>query len=394
MPAAPRPGVSDAISRRLVVVLAVAAGVAVANLYYAQPLLPTIARDFGVADATVGLVVTVSQLGYAAGLAFLVPLGDLLDRRRLVPGVVAATACVLAAAAAAPGAAVLIGLAALIGLGSVAAQVMVPLAAELAGDEERGRVVGTVMSGLLLGILLGRTAAGVISGLAGWRAVYLTGAVLIVVLAGVLRHELPPERRPRPALGYGALLRSIGRLIGDEPVLRRRCLYGALSFSAFSIFWTSVAFLLAGAPYRYGDAAIGLFGLLGAAGAVCASMAGRLADAGRTRPATGAFALAIAAAFVLLIAGRRSLPALVAGILVLDVGCQGLHVLNQSAIYGLSPGAISRVNSAYMTSFFLGGAAGSAASASVYDAFGWTAVCLLGTAVGLAAVLRWATDRR
>jgi predicted MFS family arabinose efflux permease len=376
----------------LVVVLALTAGIAVANLYYAQPLLPTIAREFGVRSATAGLIITVSQLGYAAGLAFIVPLGDLVDRRRLVAGILGLTALALTGAAAAPGIAVLLALAGIIGLGSVMAQVVLPLAAELADETTRGRVVGTVMTGLLLGILLGRTAAGLVAEVAGWRAVYLFGAVLTGALAAVVHRELPPERH-RPGLPYRELLRSVGQLVRMEPVLRRRCLYGALAFAAFTALWTSLAFLLASSPYRYGEATIGLFGLVGAAGAASASMVGRLADAGRVRLATGAFAATIAVAYLVLGTGRRSLPALIAGILILDLGVTGVHVLNLSTIYGLHTEARSRLNSAYMTSFFLGGAAGSAASATLYDAAGWTGVCLLGVALGVVTVGLWLTER-
>lgn len=391
--ATPRPPGSGRISRRLVAVLALGAGVAVANLYYAQPLLPTIAGDFGVSSSTAGLIVTLSQLGYAAGLAFIVPLGDRIDRRRLVPAGFVAVAAALLGAAAAPGVAVLIGLSALIGCGSVMTHVMMPLAAQLAGDEERGRVVGTVMGGLLLGILLGRTAAGLVAEAAGWRAVYVGGSVLMVGLAVVLRRELPAEG-PRPGLPYGALLGSVVGLARRVPALRLRCAYGALAFAGFSAFWTSVSFMLSGPPYGYGDAVIGLFALIGAAGAACATVAGRLADAGRTRPATGVFALTMVAAFALLALSRHSQAALIAGILLLDVGGNGLHVLNQGTIYTLTTEARSRVNSVYMTSFFLGGSAGSAASAAVYRASGWGAVCLLGAVLGLAACGLWVWEGR
>ncbi|HEY3239289.1 MAG TPA: MFS transporter [Acidimicrobiia bacterium] len=380
------------LGRRLVVVLALTAGVAVANLYYAQPLLPTIAREFGVGSGTAGMTITVSQLGYAAGLAFIVPLGDIVDRRRLVSAALGVTAVALAGAAAAPGIGFFIALAGIIGLGSVMAQIVVPLAAELSDEATRGRVVGTVMTGLLLGILLGRTAAGLVAEVAGWRAVYLFGSGLTGLLALVVRRELPPERH-RPVLRYGELLRSVGHLVRTEPLLVRRCLYGALAFAAFTALWTSLAFLLAAPPYRYGEATIGLFGLVGAAGAASASVIGRLADAGRVRLASGAFALTIAAAYLVLGVGRESLPVLIAGILVLDLGVTGLHVLNQSTIYGLRAEARSRLNSAYMTAFFLGGAAGSATSAVLYDAVGWTGVCAFGTALGLAALGLWLTER-
>ncbi len=381
----------EVLGRRLVLVLALTAGVAVANLYYAQPLLPTIAREFEVGSGTAGLVITVSQLGYAAGLAFIVPLGDLVDRRRLVSGALAVTALALAGVAGAPGIPVFLGLAGVIGLGSVMAQIAVPLAAELAGPENRGRVVGTVMTGLLLGILLGRTAAGLVAQVAGWRAVYLFGATLTGLAALMVRRELPPEGR-RPAIAYGELLRSVGHLVRTEPLLVRRCLYGALAFASFTGLWTSLPFLLAAPPYRYGAATIGLFGLVGAAGASCAVLFGRLADSGRVRLASGASALTIAAAYAVLGVGRESLPALLAGILVLDLGVTALHVLNQSTIYGLRAEAGSRLNSAYMTSFFLGGAAGSAASAALYGGVGWTGVCVFGAALGAAAFGLWVTE--
>jgi predicted MFS family arabinose efflux permease len=390
--ARPADAPAGALSRRLVLVLAVTAGVAVANLYYAQPLLPTIAREFGVRSGTAGLIITVSQLGYALGLAFIVPLGDLVDRRRLVTAALGVTALALAGAAAAPGLAVFMALAAVIGLGSVMAQIVLPLAAELADGTTRGRVVGTVMTGLLLGILLGRTAAGLVAEVAGWRAVYVFGGVLTGLVAVMVRRELPGESRPRPDIRYRELLVSVGRLVRTEPVLVRRCLYGALVFASFTGLWTSLAFLLAAPPYGYGAGTIGLFGLVGAAGASSASVLGRLADSGRVRLGTGVSALAIVLGYAVLNGGRHALPALIAGILALDLGVTGVHVLNQSTIYGLRAEARSRLNSAYMTSFFVGGAAGSAGSATLYDAAGWTGVCALGTALGAAVLVLWLTE--
>lgn len=375
-------------------VIAVAVGLTAANIYYAQPLLPAIARDYGVRGGTAALIVTVSQLGYAVGLAFLVPLGDLVDRRRLIPTVLLITSLALAGAAVAPNVAVLIGLAALIGAGSVVSHVMVPLAAQLSSDAQRGRVVGTVMSGLLIGVLLARTAAGAIADVAGsWRAVYGFAAVLIATLSVILRRELPADA-PRPAVRYRALLRSVVHIFATQPVLRLRSLFGFLSFAAFATFWTSIAFLLAAPPYRYSNTVIGLFGLIGAAGAACASVAGRLADSGHTRAATGAFTAAIAASFAILGVGRHSVVALIAGVIVLDVGCQGVHVLNQHTNYSLLSEAPSRLNAAYMTVFFLGGASGSAASAVAYTHGGWNGVCLLGTGLGLASTALWLATMR
>ncbi len=378
--------VDHGVPSGLVLLLAVACGVSVASLYYPQPILHTIASAFHASSGTAGLVVTLSQIGYAVGLALLVPVGDILPRRRLVPIVLALTAVAMIASAAAPSIGVLIGLALVVGLGTVMAQVLVPLAAGLATDESRGRVVGTVMSGLLLGILLARTVSGLVAGATSWRAVYVVGAVLLVMLAAVLAKALPGEM-PRPSIGYGSLLGSTVRLMISEPLLRRRALFGALAFAAFSVFWTTSAFLLAGAPYHYGDAVIGLFGLVGAGGALCANFAGRLADRDLTRTTTAVFSALVMLSFLPLWLGRHGLIWLVAGIFLLDIGVQGLQVTNQSLIYRLAPDARSRVNAAYMVCYFAGGAVGSAVAADLYGSHGWAGVCLLGAGLGVAALL-------
>jgi predicted MFS family arabinose efflux permease len=383
----------DGISRSTTLLLACATGAVVANLYYAQPLLHTIARQLSVREAAAGLVVTASQLGYAAGLVLLVPVGDIVSRRGLVPLVLLGSTVALAAMAVSPGLPALIGAAGAVGLTSVVVQILVPLAAELAPDAERGRVVGQVMSGLLLGILLSRTVAGFLAAGIGWRGVYGLAAGLSVLLAVVLRRTLPAEEA-RPRLSYGALLRSIGTLARQEPRLLRHAAYGALGFAAFSTFWTTAAFLLSGPHYRYSDATIGLFGLVGAAGALTASAAGRLADVGRGRLATLAFGGTITLSFLLLADGSRSLVALIAGIVVLDVAVQGLHVLNISEVYRLAPQARSRANSLYMTAYFLGGAAGSAISTALYESAGWSGVAAFGAATGLGVVALWLATHR
>jgi predicted MFS family arabinose efflux permease len=369
-----------------VLVFAVACGLCAANLYYAQPILDTLAKDLGTSSGTAGLIVTMSQIGYAAGLALLVPLGDLVSRRRMVPVVLIATTGGLIVSALAPDIGVLIALALIVGAGSVVAQLLVPMAASLADDDHRGRVVGSVMSGLLLGILLARTVSGVVAGIAGWRVVYVMAAVLTLVMAAVLSRVLPHEVE-RPRIGYGTLLATTAKLFFTERVLRRRALLGALGFAAFSVFWTTMAFQLAGPPYHYGDITIGLFGLVGAAGALCANVAGRWADRGWSRPTTLIFAICVAASFVILWWGGHNLLLLIVGILVLDVGVQGLQVTNQSIIYALAPTARSRVNSAYMVCYFVGGAVGSALGGSLYDSHRWAGVCVLGGAVGLIAAL-------
>ena len=372
-------------------ILAVACGIAVANLYYAQPLLHTLARTFGTSSALVATVVTVTQVGYAAGLLFLVPLGDLVRRRRLVVVMGLLAVVGLIGCSVAPNFALFEVAALAVGCTSVVAQILVPLAADLAPEGRRGQVVGTVMSGLLLGILLARTVSGLLASLAGWRVVYLVAAVAMLVLVVVLQLVLPSVR-PSSQLSYGALLRSTATMVREEPLLRRRALLGALAFACFSVLWTTISFLLSGSPYHYGIAVIGLFGLVGAAGALCATFAGRLADAGWTRHITVGFAVLIVVAFVLMVPGHDNLIALVAGIVVLDIGAQGTQITNQSVIYSLRADARSRINSAYMTSYFVGGAVGSAVAGLVYSVMGWNGVCLLGIVLAVAMVAVWGWD--
>ncbi|MHB8191609.1 MAG: MFS transporter [Ferrimicrobium sp.] len=374
------------LSRGLVALFAVACGLSAANLYYAQPVLGSIAKSFGASSATVGLVVTFAQIGYALGLAFLVPLGDIVARRWLVPSVLIVTAAGLVVSASAPNVDVLIASALLVGVGSVAAQLLVPMAASLSNDHDRGRTVGTVMSGLLLGILLARTVSGLIAEFSSWRVVYFAAAIMILVLSLVLQHRLPEEVK-RPRIGYRTLLRSTVTYFMTESLLRRRSLFGALGFGAFSVFWTTMAFLLSGAPYHYNDLTIGMFGLLGAAGAFCANFAGRWADRRWTKSTSLVFAAFMALSFAPLWWGRHSLTMLIVGILLLDVGVQGLQVTNQSLIYRLAPHARSRINSAYMVCFFIGGAVGSSIGSLVYEEYQWSGLCVLGAAVGLVATI-------
>ena len=378
----------------MVLLLATTCGAAVANNYYVQPLLPTIAAAFGVSEATAGLLVTAGQVGYAVGLALLVPLGDLLERRRLISRLLVITAVAEALAAAAPTFAVLASALALAGLTSVVAQIIVPMAASLATDNERGQVVGTVMSGLIIGILLARTVSGLIASVAGWRPVYIVAAAAMLLLAAVMYRALP-EAEPSERISYRALLRSVLDLVRQEPVLRQRMGLGAASLGCFSILWTPIAFLLSGPPYHYGTALIGLFGLAGLAGAAAAPAAGRLADRGRGRYATLGAIVILLGSWGLLDLGAHSLAALIAGSITLDLGAQALHISNQSAIYALRPQARSRLNTAYMVAYFLGGAVLSAAASLVYSAAGWNGICVLGAMTAAAALWFWlATNRR
>ena len=381
------------MSRGLILLFAVATGQAVACNYLAQPLLETIRDLFGVSAAVAGLIVTAAQIGYAAGLILLLPLGDLFERRRLITTLAAITVAGLVAAAVAPSIGFLIAAAGVIGTTSVMAQLLVPFAATLSPEAERGRVVGTVMSGLLLGILLARTFSGLVADVAGWRAVYVIAAVLMTAQAVLLYVKLPRYRQSA-GLSYPKLLASVLDIARGEPVLRRRALYGALSFASFSILWTTLAFLLAGPAYGFSDGVIGLFGLVGAAGALTASVVGRFTDRGWGYGLTGVSCASMLAGFGLLWLGGHHLSALLAGILVLDVGSTGVHISNQSEIYRLQPAARNRINAFYMTTCFVGAAAGSATAALVYDRWGWTGACVLGLLVAVAAIARWATDRQ
>jgi predicted MFS family arabinose efflux permease len=377
------------LPRRLVLLMALTCGTAVANLYYAQPLLNRIASEFHVSDATAGLLVTCSQGGYVIGLALLVPLGDVLERRRLITVIVLIGAVAAAGATASPTFAVLALTLTALGLLSTVAQVVVPLSSELAAPDERGRVVGTVMSGLLIGILAARTLSGLVAEIGGWRLSFALASAVMLALAVLLRYALP-EAPPPERVRYSAALRSVLALIAEEPVLRQRMVLGAFGFASFSILWTSVAFLLGGPPYHYSEGVIGLFGIAGIAGASAAPLAGRLADRGRGPLGTTIFLLSVLVSWGLLALGRNSVIALIAGIVVLDAGVQGAHIINQTVIYALRPDARSRVTTAYMVSMFLGAVFGSIVSANVYDAGGWGATCAAGAGVAGITLAFWA----
>jgi len=374
------------LTQSRVLLLAAATGLIVASNYYAQPLLQLLGEAFGLGAGRVGWVVTVAQLSYAAGLLLIVPLGDRLERRRLIVALfVLAAAGLLISASAAHFVQLLAGTV-LSGLAAVAAQVIIPHAATLAAPERRGRVVGTIMAGLLLGILLARTASGVLAGIGSWHTVYWVAAVALLIMAVALARALPAYR-PHATLPYPRLIASVLALLRDEPVLRRRSLLGALLFAGFSVFWTPLAFLLSGPAYGYSIATIGLFGLVGAAGALAASRAGRLSDRGLGRQVTGGGLLLLLLSWLVLLLAPVSLAALVVGVLALDVAVQAVHIDNQSTIYRLDEGARSRITAAYMTCYFIGGAAGSALGTLAWTRAGWAGVCGVGIALAVAALL-------
>lgn len=385
------------LSRTLILLMALACGAVVANIYYAQPLVGLIGPAVGLSPETASLVVTLTQIGYGAGLILLVPLGDLLENRRLVVVTLGSTVAALLVAAVAPTASLFLAAAFLIGVTSVAVQMLVPLAAHMAPEASRGQVVGTVMSGLLLGILLARPVSSLIADSLGWRAVFGLSAVVMVGFAVLLWRVLPQRLPQRPlggGSGYGALLGSLGRLLVRTPVLQRRTAYQTMMFAAFSLYWTAVPLLLAGTPFHLTQRGIALFALSGAAGALVAPIAGRIADSGWTRPATG-FALAMAAlSFFVARAGEGSIALLVLAGLLLDMGVQMNMVLGQRAIYSLGAETRSRMNAIYMAIFFLGGAAGSALAGYAFAVGGWEPVTWIGFAFPALGLLFYLTEFR
>lgn len=384
-----QPGLSPA----LVALMSLATGLSVACNYYVQPLLETVARTFALSVNQAGFIVTTAQLGYAAGLLLLVPLGDMLERRGLIVVMSLLAAGGMVITALAPTLPLMLLGTALTGLFSVVAQILVPLAATLAAPEKRGKVVGTVMSGLLLGILLARTVAGGLAQLGGWRTVYWVASVLMVLMALALWHYLPRYQQS-VKLNYGQLLRSIFSLFSTTPILRSRAITGCLAFANFSILWTSMAFLLASPPYGYSEGTIGLLGLVGAAGALAARQAGSLADKGKARLTTTGGLIVMLVSWGITAVGSHSLIALIIGIILLDLAVQGVHITNQSVIYRSMPEARNRLTAGYMTSYFIGGAVGSLISATAFQHAGWYGVCAAGAFITVLNLLFWRRGAR
>jgi predicted MFS family arabinose efflux permease len=384
------PGVSPARLRRLMLVLAVACGMAVANIYYAQPLLASIATAFRVSQGSTAMVVTLTQLGYALGMVVLLPLGDLVENRALASRTLLVTAVALVAAGLSPDFGVFLVMSVLVGMVSVVAQILIPFAAHLAHERERGKVVGTVMTGLLLGILLARTVSSLVAAAWGWRTIYLISAALMVGLS-LLLVRLLPKRQPSHTSSYPRLLLSTLRLVREEPALRRRAACQALMFGAFSCYWTSVGFELIH-RHHLGQVGIGMFALVGAAGAAAAPLAGRLGDRGHGHLGSGLALLLAIAAMVLADLGAGSLLLLALAGILLDLAVQSHQVFSQREIYGLRADARARVNTVFMTSVFLGGALATGVSGILHDSYGWTGVTLLGAALPLVGLAVWAVS--
>ncbi|MFK0159462.1 MFS transporter [Streptomyces sp. NPDC090493] len=391
-PAAPTAS-RNPMTRGLTFLFAAAGGAAVGNLYWAQPLLGFIAGDLHASTAAAGWLITATQIGYAAGILLLVPLGDVRDRRGLVPLMMLCSAVALLLCALAPSFGILLAAITLLGVTTVSGQLLAPLAGDLADDDTRGTVVGTVVSGLLTGILVSRTFSGLIAGFAGWRAMYVGAAAAAVVFAALLRRGIP-SLPPKSRIPYPALIASVGTAVRRERAVRWTLVLGATAFAAFTMFWTALTFLLSAPPFGYSVTEIGLFGLVGVAGALAARRAGRLHDRGMSLPATGvAWALALAA-FVLAAFAGHSVALVVVVIVLLDIAVQGVNLLNQSRMFAVSDEMRSRLNTAFVTSNFVGGAVGSAVASELWGRGGWTSVTVAGMALSAFALVVWALGLR
>ncbi|WP_229260944.1 MFS transporter [Duganella levis] len=383
------------ISPGMVTLLATATGLIVASLYYAQTLVGPISASTGLSPEAAGLIVTLTQIGYCIGLLFIVPLGDLLENRRLIFTGLLFTSAMLVLAAISSSAWMFLTAALGIGLGSVAAQIIVPFAAHMSKESTRGVTVGKVVSGLLLGIMLSRPAASLIADATSWHVVFGGAAVMVLIVAFVLRAKLP-VRTPQHHITYPKLMSSLWHLFLQTPVLRRRAAYHAGLFGSFSLFWTVTPLMLSGPEFHLSQTGIAIFALVGMAGAVASPIAGKLADKGHTLMATAA-ALALGViGFVLplVVPGSRNvaLAVLVIASIVLDMGVAANLVLGQRAIFSLGAEVRSRLNGVYFALFFAGGAAGSALGGWMFATHGWTAALLTGAAFNGAALLYWVTE--
>jgi len=379
--------------RSLLPFLGLACGVGVSNIYYNQPLLLDMAHSLHADHSQMGTVAVATQIGYAIGILAFVPLGDVIERRSLMMRLFAGVAISALVAALAPNLAILIAASIAIGLTAAVTHVVVPIAPELADDEERGRAVGTVMTGLLLGVLLARSVSGWIASFFGWRAVFVFAAASNAAFVPLLLRRLPklPPHKPLP---YTQALRSLWTLIRTHPLLRESAVIGGLVFAAFSAFWTTLVFLLGSKHYHLGAGTAGTFGILGATGALIAPVAGRVADRRGSRAVVTLGLSLLSLGFCILWLLGYHLLGLVLGVIVLDLGAQANQIANQTRIFGLEPGAHGRINTIYMTVYFLGGSLGSLFSTMAWAHWGWGGVCALGLGLLGLAALRHATGVR
>ena len=373
------------LTKSLLWVMAIATGLIVANLYYNQPLLVLMAKKFNVSSEKITLVSTFTQMGYASGMLLIAPLADMKERKRLVLICLAAAVLALLGAALAPNANILILASYLIGVFSLIPQMLVPMTAHLAKPEERGRKIGFVMSGLLIGILLSRTVSGEVGRYFGWEAMFYIAAGLMILIWLMLFFMLP-QVQPEYKVTYGSLMRSMVTLIRKEPILRVAAFRGAMCFACFMAFWSTLTVLLHDNLNRGSDVA-GMFGIIGAAGAIAAGVMGRLSDKGNAYKLS-AFTLGlIIISFIVFYFSAYSLIGLIIGVVVLDAGVQATHISNQSLIYALKPEARNRINTVYMVTYFIGGSLGTYVTSLAWSHFKWTGVCAVGFMLSAIALI-------
>lgn len=363
------------LSKKNVLFMAAATGLIVANLYYCQPLIVLIADEFKIPHADAGTITYLTQAGYAFGLFFMVPLGDKLERKNQILYTTFASVIALLVAATAKSYLVLEIASFLIGMTSIVPQLILPLAASLSAAEERGKVVGVIMSGLLVGILLSRTLSGFVGNILGWRAMFWIAAGLCLLLFFIIKKQFPVSK-PIFNNSYGHLLGSLFTLIKEQPLLREATLINMFSFAQFGAFWTTMVLLLSASPFNFNSATIGLFGIVGAAGALAAPLVGKLSDKGGSRVAVGYGCISMALSFVIFYFSGFSIVGIIIGIVLLDIGLQGVHISNQTRVYSIVPEARNRMNTVFMSFSFLGTAAGSAFGLFLWQFGGWQAVAL------------------
>jgi predicted MFS family arabinose efflux permease len=384
----------QAVNTRLIWLLTVAAGMAVANLYYCQPLVATIAHSFALSASQTGFLVSLTQLGYGLGLLLIVPLGDSHERRSLLVLLLLLETGALLGTAFAPTVNWLTVASLAVGFLTVVPQIIIPFAASLASDEQRARIVGTVLSGILIGILLARAVSGFVGAELGWRAMYGIAAGLMLLLALVLWRALPKQPFSG-GVSYLQLLASLWNIVCTEPALRSVCLLGGLTFAAFNVFWVTLAFFLRTPPYHFGSAIVGLFGIVGIVGAAAAPQVGRLAD----RTGKPRFTIGLGLSIVLLAFGvfwlfGSALPGLIVGVILLDLGAQSTLISCQAIVQSLRPQARSRLNTVFMTTYFLGGAAGSTLGSYGWSLGRWAAICMIGIVLLLSALIAFLLTSR
>lgn len=365
--------------------MTIATGLVVANIYYSQPLLADITLEFGVSPAHGGLLAMITQIGYASGMLFTVPLGDMLRRKRLIMVEFFLVIVALLLTAWSPSFPVVLVGSFLIGACSMIPQLLVPMAAHLAAPDKRGKTIGFVMSGLLVGILLSRTVSGYIGAHLGWRAMYLIAAGLMVLL-WIALYYLLPEVYPEYKGSYAGLMRSLLHLAKHEPLLRLAAIRGALCFATFAGFWTTLVFLLKDPPFNMGSEVAGAFGLVGAFGALAASQMGRLSDKGNAYRLTATSISLVAVAYLVFGLGGTTIAGLVVGVVLLDMGVQATHIANQALIFSIRPEARNRMNTVYMVTYFIGGAMGTLLATQAWQWYRWNGVVVMGVAFALLAL--------